>query len=62
MAITAGDDHNLRELSYANQKEEAPRIPTSENKLSEEESAALASRGGAVERALQLLSYQPTRT
>lgn len=42
------DDQNLRELHFANQKEETPRVPTSETQLSEEESAAIAARTGKV--------------
>ena len=44
--VNPHEDQNLRELSYANQKEETPRSPTSQEKLTEEESAAIAARGG----------------
>ena len=46
--VNPADDQNLRELSYANQKEEAPRAPLSEERLDEEESAAIAARTGRV--------------
>lgn len=46
--VNPADDQNLRELSFANQKEETPRAPLSEEKLSEEESAAIAARTGEV--------------
>lgn len=45
--VNPAEDQNLRELSYANQKEETPRGPLSEERLGEEESAAIAARTAA---------------
>lgn len=41
------EDQNERELKFANQREENARTPLREDEVSEEESAAIASRVGA---------------